>query len=316
MPQVLRVPTAEEKRVAAAAGGVSQATKRGATPAGKKASLNANGMSTTMIILTVLVVGGVGFAVGGHFVYRAIKGHMDKRAQLATTEYSFSAVPEPPKPNTNLQAAPGDAAKQGLFSMDDAARPTRTDVEKLQKSFQAMMEISMRLESDYQEDLTDVGLNRLLVAQRIASDTDFKESRQIIGAARQVIDKHRKIAAVEEEAFLKDLGKLQLEGIATELMVMRIRGIFQASQPNVDRLRSIDSTIAGHYEQAINHLESTRGTWKLEGESVVFSKDKDAERYKMFFDEVDKCAQMQADLAQRIGLEAIPLWKAAFGISG
>lgn len=316
MPQVQRTPTAEERRATAAASpGSPKKNKRGYVPSGKKGMISANGMGITMIILCMLVVGGVGFGVGGHFVYRAIKDHVDKRKQLAQTQYNF----EGSSTATTASAAPqgnsaNDASKQGLFSMEDAGKPTRTDLEKLQRSFQAMVEISLRLDSDYKEDLTDVGLNRLLVADRIAADTDFKQSRQIIVAARQVIEKHKQIAKDEEEAFLRDLGKLKLEGIAAEVMVMRIRGVFQAAQPNADLVRGIDSAIASHYEQAINHLEETRGTWKLEGESVVFSRNKDAERYKMFFDEVDKCVQLQMSLSQRIGMEALPKYKAAFGL--
>jgi hypothetical protein len=316
MPQVLHVPSYEERRAAAAAAAAPQ--KAGSrTPAStrKKAAVQGNGMSVAMIILCVLIFGGSGFAVGGYFVFRAIKGHMDKRAELARTEYSFEGTRPAAPPASKPVASPAAASSNlGLFSMEDAGRLTRSDLEKLQKSFQAVVEISMRLESEYKEDLTGVGLNRLLLAERIAADKDFKQSRQIIQAARQVIDKHRKIAQEEDEAFLRELAKLELEGMATEMMVMRIRTIMQAAQPNVDRVRSIDTAIAGHYEQAINHLEATRGTWKLEGESVVFSKDKDAERYKAFFDEVDKCAQMQVDLAHKIGMEAIPMYKAAFGL--
>lgn len=320
MPQVMQVPTAEEKRAATAAAAAAQRNtgKRGYKPPGKKGMISTSGIGITMIILCVLVIGGAGFAVGGYFVFKAIKGHMDKRNELTTTQYTFEKESPPPaeiaKPKSEVAWGGGSTSAAGVYSLDDAGKPTRSDLEKLQKSFQAMMEISMRLEEDYKEDLTEVGLNRLLLAERIAADKDFKQSRQIIGAARQVIEKHKKIAQEEDEAFLKDLGKLSLEGIATEMMVMRIRGIMHASQPNLDKLRGIDTTIAGHYEQAINHLEATQGTWKLEGESVVFSKDTDAERYKTFFDEVDKCVQMQADLAQKIGIEAVPKWKAAFGL--
>lgn len=316
MPQVLHVPSYEERRAAAAAAAAPPKTgSRTPVTSRKKPAVQGNGMSVAMIILCVLIFGGTGFAVGGYFVFRAIKGHMDKRAELAQTDYAFqqaSTAPAPPSVPMTTPAAAG--SHQGIFSMEDAGRLTRSDLEKLQKSFQAVIEISLRLDSEYKEELTDVGLNRLLVAERIAADKDFKQSRQIIEAARRVIDKHRKIAQEEDEAFLRDLAKLELEGMATEMMVMRIRTIMQAAQPNIDKVRSIDTAIAGHYEQAINHLEATRGTWKLEGESVVFSKDKDAERYKAFFDEVDKCAQMQVDLAHRIGMDAIPMYKAAFGL--
>ncbi|HSI61891.1 MAG TPA: hypothetical protein VLE43_02195, partial [Candidatus Saccharimonadia bacterium] len=58
--------------------------------------------------------------------------------------------------------------------------------------------------------------------------------------------------------------------------------------------------IIDQYEQAIKHLETTRGTWKLEGDSLAFSNVKDAERYKQYFNEVDKHAQKHADMLQAL----------------
>jgi hypothetical protein len=316
VPQVQHVTTFQERQAAARAASNSKNGPSTYKSAGKRASaVNSNGLSVAFILLAILIVGGSGLGVGGYFVYKAIRGHEDARVEMATSVYDFEKQKQPliaPPPQPSAGTAAGVTPLNNSPSGD---KPTREDLEKLQKAFQGYVETFNRLEQDYKKELLNTGLNRLLVADRITNDQEFKESRQIIIAAREVINKHRKIAGEEDEAFLRRLDDLRLVGVPTKVMVERIRGVLGAVQPHVDKYWGMDISIAGHYEQAINHLESTRGAWKLEGEALVFNENKDAERYKTFFDEVDKCAQMQLELGHKISAESIPRYITAFGLN-
>jgi hypothetical protein len=318
VPQVQHVATFAEKQAAAraAANAQQKGGPRTYKSSGKRGSaVNSNGLSVTLIVLAILIVGCAGFGVGGYFVYKAFKVQLDAKVQMATSVYDFEKLRPPltaPSPQPGAGTASGASPLSQGISGD---KPTREDLEKLQKVFQGYVETTDRLERDYKKELLNTGLNRLLVADRIANDQEFKESRQIILAAREVIHKHRKIAGEEDEAFLRDIEGLRLVGVPTKVMAERIREVLGAVQPHVDKYWGMDITIAGHYEQAINHLESTHGTWKLEGEALVFNQTKDAERYKTFFDEVDKCAQVKLEVGHKIGSEAIPRYAAAFGVN-
>lgn len=317
VPQVQHVTTYEERQAARTASASRQKTgSKTYKPSGKRGgAVHSNGVGITFIVLAILLAGGLGFSIAGYFVYKAIKGHHDARVQIATSMYDFERAKEPltaPPPQNGVGTEAGGAT---LISGASGDRLTRGDLEQLQKAFQGYVETTDRIEKDYKNELLHTGLNRLLVADRITNDQEFKESRQIISAAREVISKHRKIAGEEDEAFLRRLEGLRLVGVPTKVMVERIRGVLNAVQPHVDKYWGMDMSIASHYEEAINHLESTRGAWKLEGEALVFTQTKDAERYKNFFDEVDKCAQTQLELGHKISEESIPRYAAAFGLN-
>lgn len=314
MPQVQYVATFEEKQAAARAASAprQKAGPRSYRPTGKRGggAVNSNGLSVALIVLAILVVGVAGFGVGGYFVYKAIKGHQDARVQMATSLYDFEkhdrplAAP-PPRPGAAPAAGGGTLTSSPLTN-----KPTREDLEKLQKFLDGLEEASARLTKDYEKDLNKTGINQLLVADRIAADKDFSQSRLIIAAAREVITKHRHIAEMEDTAIIEDLARIKFQGVPTEVMVGRFRAMTQEAQPEMDRIRAMDGAIATQYEEAIKHLEATRGSWRLEGESVVFNDSRHAERYKAFFDEVDKCAQTKVDLLNKIGQDALPKWKA------
>jgi hypothetical protein len=317
VPQVQHVITYEERQAAARAASSSQ-KKGGARtfkPSGKRGgAVNANGLGITFIVLAILLFGGAGFSVGVYFVYKAIKGHSDARAQMAAAVYDFEKVPEPLTAPPSQPGAADTAAGMTVINNNTSGdKPTRSDLEKLVKVFQGWQETAERLDKDYVKELDKTGINTIMAADRIAADKDFSQSRKIITAARDVIARHLEIAETEDDAFLQDLAKLKLEGLPTEVMVGRIRSIAEAAQPEVDKVRSMDSVITTHYEQAINLLEATRGGWKLEGESVVFYETKHAELYKTFFDEMDKCNQMKEHLKNKIGQDSSPKWKAAIG---
>ncbi|QIF03603.1 hypothetical protein [Roseimicrobium sp. ORNL1] len=315
VPQVQYVATFEEKQAAARAAAQQKAGSRTYKPSGKRASaVNANGIGVTFIMLAILIIGGAGLAVGGYFVFKAIKGHQDARVEMATSMYDFEKQKQPLIANPH---PPGSGTAAGVATPNSRPlgnNPTREDLEKLAKVFQALEETAARLDKDYLKELEKTGINKLLAADRIATDTDFSQSRKIIAAAREVMARHREIAEMEDAAFLQDLAKLKLEGVPTDVMVGRIRAITEASQPEVDKVRSMDSVIAAQYEEAIDLLEATRGGWKLEGESVVFNDIKHAERYKTFFVEVDKCEQLKVDLKNKIEQASSPKWKAAIGL--
>ncbi len=252
----------------------------------KQSSVSSTGVGVTLVILAIVVIGGGGLSFAGYLVYKASRIRIDAQEQRKA---EFMAA--------DLEAQRLEKEK-ALTSPSLAIRrePTSQDLATLQRIYTALVEGDASTSQDYKEDMARAGLNRLLTAVRIAKDANFEESRKIITDLRQVMDTHQNESTYPFMQFVKQLEESEFQGISKEALVNEAHSRIPVVEEYVKQYWALERKIIDQYELAINHLEATRGTWKIEGESLVFEQPKDAERYKVFFAEVDKHTQSKLKL--------------------
>lgn len=285
----------ERKAVTQQAGSTPQqhaAPRRTAPPIGarnssKASRVSSGGVGITFLILGIILFGGGGLTIAGYFVYKSSIDRISAKEERQRAAQSAEV---------KLKALAEKAVPQGPREYTE---PTRKDLETIKNAVVAFLEATQENEEDYNDDLANAGLRRLLTADRVAKDTDFDESRKMLVDIRAVIDRYRSESMVPLELMIEELSAATFESVPKEEFIERVRVGLVPMQKEMERLWDLELGIFQQYEQAIKHLEATRGKWKLEGESLTFTDVKDAERYKQFFNEVDKRTQKQVDMVQK-----------------
>ncbi|MEZ0277484.1 MAG: hypothetical protein ACAH88_21405, partial [Roseimicrobium sp.] len=289
------VPQVQQGRPSpySAAASPQQPVQRKAAPpikarSSKQSLVTSDGISVTLIILAIIVIGGGGLTFAGYLVYKASQDRLVAQEQRKAA--AEAAALEKKKQQEEETATP----KIGFTS-----EPTKKDILALRRTLIALQEAGEEADEDFREALEDAGIQRLLAAERVAKDTDFRESHKIIAEVRDVIDVYRKESRIPMDQWVGDVDAIKFEGIEKEEFMKRVRALRLTFDAEMDKIWDLQTRIVDQYAQAIKHLETTRGSWKLEGDSLAFNEVKDAERYKQFFSEVDKHSQKQFDMLQK-----------------
>jgi hypothetical protein len=304
VPQVL-----EKKSAFLAAAAASQApTERRkappikARPASKQGFISSTGVAITLIILGIVVIGGGGLGIAGYLVYKSSRERIDAQNERKVADEAAKVLRE------KEEEKAGDIGPSALSN----ARPTSADLSAIRSAFLSMVEASQETDEDYAADLRKAGLERLLVADRVAKDTTFRESRDMLTDIRGVVELYRVESTGHVQRFIEDLEAVKYQGLPKEEFVASIRAAIAPLETEMEKVWKHQKGIIDQYENAIRHLEATQGTWKLEGDSLKFSNVKDAEQYKQFFVEVDKHTQSQFDTFKKFLQEdqVMQLWQA------
>ena len=155
------------------------------------------------------------------------------------------------------------------------------------------------MQKDYSDALDESGIHTLLDADRVAKDTEFKESRTILADARKVVDDFSRRSKQMIEALPE---KFDRKSFSSANRASMRRGM----EKELDVPRKIDAEIWGlemasvnHMEELIDHLQEKRKLWQAQDGSFLFERDEDVEKYNGIMEEVTACVTKQEEIRER-----------------
>ncbi|WP_367873725.1 hypothetical protein [Luteolibacter sp. Populi] len=177
-----------------------------------------------------------------------------------------------------------------------------SSMEKARHLMQTVVNDSIALQNEYIAALEKEGLLRLLLAERLAGDKDFSESRKIVAALRDTAKAYRERSLAVAKSVPQRLEKYDMSaGDKRDYL----RGYENGGTRRVEETWKFELAIIEHMSRAIDHLEATRSDWNLENEMIVFTQDKDLETYNAIMADIEAetAAQTKIHEAAKEGLK-------------
>lgn len=156
------------------------------------------------------------------------------------------------------------------------------------------------VQSEYQTACNAVGMDKLLVPERVAADVGFQESYAILAQARRVTEEFRKKTLEAVGSFSTKLEAAGLSPEDTRRALADAEKGLATSIPAIKESWEIEVELVDQLGVLIGFLEASRDRWLLQAGQFGFQDDKDLEKFNAIMATFNEKAQYQAGLKQKM----------------
>ena len=136
--------------------------------------------------------------------------------------------------------------------------------------------------NDYLLELDAIGWSSILDAKRIRNDTTLSESKAMLERAKAIADKYEKKTADLMNGTRAYINALNIsESNKREMLAGFARGISKSSK-KIDEQWKLEKQVLLQFENVILLL-AARKNWVVQGEQILFNRDKRGEIYFLSF---------------------------------
>ncbi|MCK5113279.1 MAG: DUF3053 family protein [Phycisphaerae bacterium] len=185
---------------------------------------------------------------------------------------------------------------EGEIDTTPKAKGEFGEMERFIKEFMAK---AAKQGNDYQLELTNIGINRLLEAKRIEKDETFAESKVILRKAKQIVEKY---GTRTDELIAEARNKISTLNVSRAAKKGMEKGFDEALASSLEQLKTmwdLEEKILGEMVSIINFLEERKGTWTVQDDQIVFARETDVARYNAFLLSIHRIAKEQQEIKRR-----------------
>ena len=130
----------------------------------------------------------------------------------------------------------------------------------------------------FEQRLAENGLNTLLTPSRIAQDTDFSQSKAILGKMNAAFLDYRKDVLTKYNETLREAVDAAAQSPGDTVLAAAARGL-QGGKNGVVKMLAVEQDVLFRANDIILFLERTKGTWKISGNTLIFDKNETLQEY-------------------------------------
>jgi serine/threonine protein kinase len=172
------------------------------------------------------------------------------------------------------------------------------DMGRIRELMQSFFNDILTLQNDYNAALDKDGLNTLLDANRVASDSNFRESKAIITRLQKTVLTFRAKASGIVADFPKRLNDYSFSEKSNVDMMSGYKKGVGKTLPLLKETWDLEVKIIDHMNELLAHLEEIRSYWKPENGIFAFERDDDLEKFNAIMAKISACVERQAQIKQ------------------
>jgi hypothetical protein len=170
------------------------------------------------------------------------------------------------------------------------------DLGKIEKLLRDYINQAIRAGNEYQETFEHSGFNRILDPQRLAQDSTLAESRTILKRVRETMSTFQQQLDGLPESLRKDAERLDVSPrFKREFLAGYQRGLEEGNTRSV-KLVALQREALGEYEQIIDLLEQTKGSWMIRDGHIEFASEATLSLINAHVDAIGKIEERQTAL--------------------
>jgi hypothetical protein len=190
---------------------------------------------------------------------------------------------------------PDGLPKETEFRFEKKNSPTN-DMEKVREWMRSFFNEMITLQNEYLAALDKDGVNTLLDANRVAKDTNFRDSKAIINRARKTVQKFRAKAKSILADLPNQLKNYSLNDDINKEILSGYRESAGRSLPSLEEMWDLEIKVIDHMDDLIKHLETTRDHWYPEEGMFLFERDGDLEKFNAIMAKITACVEKQVEI--------------------
>ncbi len=157
---------------------------------------------------------------------------------------------------------------------------------------------ALEMTQQYQKELADAGIEEILSPTRISKDAGLKESfRQLDAMDRAFVNYQGKLKEFHDKGVYELIDKSNLpEKLKKD---MRHGAKREAQNDVTPRLLKLEQAVLDNVRGILTLLKETEGKWTVKDDDFQFDDNAVLEKYRRFWEQIDKAAELQEALRQQ-----------------
>ena len=250
------------------------------------------GSQSNSLISLVLIFGAL--MAGDLIAYS--KQEKDMRQSLGEIQKSISELSEV------IETEQGAAQRiEKKFEVASTSSGSAAEVERFMKNSINKI-VSMR--NDYLLELNAIGWSKILDPERVLEDKTLIKSKAMLGNAYDILAKYRMKNYALLDEMRNDIFKLNLNEATKKSFADGYDKGLEDGRANAKLSWDLEELVLKEFENIINLLSASNGTWKIENNQVLFSTDEDVNAYNSYIASIQSLVEKQQNI-QKQNLETI-----------
>ena len=198
-----------------------------------------------------------------------------------------------------------DNSSTGKWQIVDETPKTAGDLGHIERLMKRWSNQLATIKNEHLTSMESIGYDTLLSPVRLAGDTDFSQSKRMIGQVRESLERQQGQLLELADSAPRDIDKLPMsterklaartayrDGAAKGLKVLHV-------------LAEVDSEIIDEQEKYIQLLAARRGFWQVVDGKIVFTSDKDKKACDAHVLRIRELTQKQGQTIQQTVEQAL-----------
>lgn len=178
----------------------------------------------------------------------------------------------------------------------DTETPASNDMERMREIMQGFFNDMISIQNEYLAALEVVGIDKLLVPQRVGDDVGFRESYTILAKARRTVQEFR---GRVDELVVDYPKKLEMSAMSPDSKKSMTIGFQKGLEKAVPLLKEgwdIEVASVDQMGDLIELLESRREFWKPINGQFIFEADGDLQRFNEIIEKIQVGVKRQTEI--------------------
>jgi len=218
-------------------------------------------------------------------------------ASVKSSPSRSGTISEVPQQRPNAAPPMAHAEYQSPTSPPAAPKEDSRAVqeEKIRKVVAEYLAAVTDLGNQYDHDLSEAGLERLFVPDRMAKDKDFKETTAIAAKVRVVSERYRSHATAIFDEFPR---RVEASGFGrnTNAIVAAYNLGLERVRPTMKQMWALEGATMDRVDDVVEHLVKTRKHWAVENGLFVFERTADLNHFQELLEDMQQCAAKEEQL--------------------
>jgi hypothetical protein len=195
----------------------------------------------------------------------------------------------------NNLAVPGEVPPRSESNPATALR-SKGEFGEMEQWGKEYIDRSIAQRNDYVSELSAIGWDSILNAQRLKNDASLSESKMIIEKATAVVDKY---AQKSKELFRNNRARINTLAMSEATRKAALAGFDSTnSEAQIDEKWKLEKQVILQFGNIIKLLSSSRG-WTIEGDKILFDNDSDLALFNACMQEIQQIGQQQDQMQER-----------------
>jgi hypothetical protein len=199
---------------------------------------------------------------------------------------------------TNAVDGP-DGLPQKIDKRIDTTSSAKGELGEMDKFMRQLMAQTVAQRNEYFSELDALGWNQVLDGSRIKRDTDLRQTRQILVAARGLVDKYEGKSKALLEGIPDAIRALKLSNSSRQDMLSGYERSAATSRAQLTELWGLERQALSEIEGAVQVLDGSRGRWSVQGGNFVFTEQRSLDAFNQRMASVQAITQKQTEMQKR-----------------
>lgn len=199
---------------------------------------------------------------------------------------------------TNAVDGP-DGLPQKIEKRIDTTSTAKGELGEMDKFLRQLMAQTVAQRNEYFSELDALGWNQVLAGDRVKRDAGMQQSRQIMVAARGLVDKYEGKSKALLEGIPAAIQALAISDSTRRDMLGGFERSAAASRAQLVELWTLERQALSEIDAALQVLDASRGRWSVEGGNFMFAEQRTLDAFNQHMAGVQSITQKQTEMQKR-----------------